>query len=141
MGVAACDSDPTEIDARDVTFAPELGIDLDAMTRIPGGIYYQDLETGRAPSAMAGREVWALYRGWLSDGTLFDERQDPTSPFHFRLGVGQVIEGWDRGLAGLGVGGVRKLVIPPSMGYGDRSHGPIPANSVLVFEVELLDVR
>jgi FKBP-type peptidyl-prolyl cis-trans isomerase len=81
-----------------------------------------------------------LYRGWLPDGTLFDERQNAANPFRFRLGAGSVIAGWDQGVQGMRAGGVRRLVIPPSLGYGDRPMGAIPPNSVLVFEIRLLSV-
>lgn len=136
----AC-GDPTAVDPRDVTFAPELGVDLDAMTRTSTGLYYQDLEVGEGAAATAGQVVSVLYRGWLPDGTLFDENQEPNDPFRFQLGVGRVIAGWDEGVAGMRPGGIRKLVIPPSLGYGDRRTGPIPANSVLVFDVELLSAE
>lgn len=134
----ACDDDPTGVDIRSVTFAPELDVDLDAMTRTSTGLYYQDLEPGDGPAAVAGQEVAVLYRGWLADGTLFDQRQDPANPFRFPLGAGWVIAGWDEGVAGMRPGGLRRLVIPPSLGYGDRPNGPIPPNSVLVFEIRRL---
>jgi FKBP-type peptidyl-prolyl cis-trans isomerase FkpA len=140
LAAVACDNDPAGIDVRDVTFAPELGIDLNAMVRTSSGLYYQDVEVGGAPTAMPGRDLAVLYKGWLSDGTLFDEAQNPQQPLRFRLGAGQVIAGWEEGLRGVGVGGVRRLVIPPSLAYGDRPRGTIPANSVLVFEVRLLSV-
>lgn len=136
----ACD-DPTGVDPRDVTFAPELGVDLDAMTRTSTGLYYQDLEVGEGAAATAGQVVAVLYRGWLPQGTLFDQAQDPTDPLRFRLGTGRVIAGWDEGVAGMRPGGLRLLVIPPSLGYGDRPVGPIPGNSVLVFEVRLLSAE
>lgn len=137
LAASACD-DPTTVDPRDVTFAPELGVDLDAMTRTSSGLYYQDLETGEGVAVTAGQRVAVLYRGWLPDGTLFDQRQDPDNPFRFDLGAGRVIAGWDEGVAGMRPGGLRLLVIPPSLGYGDRPAGSIPPNSVLVFEVRLL---
>jgi FKBP-type peptidyl-prolyl cis-trans isomerase FkpA len=142
LGVVAtaCDGDPAGIDVRDVTFAPELGIDLDAMTRSSNGLYQQDLEEGTGTTALASRTVAVLYRGWLPDATLFDERQDAANPFRFRLGAGSVIAGWDQGVQGMRAGGVRRLVIPPSLGYGDRPMGSIPPNSVLVFEIRLLSV-
>ena len=141
MAAAACEEDPTNVDPRNVTFAPELGIDLNAMTRLPSGLYYQDVEEGTGPTATAGKIVRAFYRGWLPNGTLFDQRQPPADPFRFQLGVGMVIQGWDEGVVGMKVGGVRKLVLPPSLGYGNRSIGSIPANSVLVFEVNLVEVE
>lgn len=107
-------------------------------TRTSTGLYYQDLEPGEGPAATAGQEVAVLYRGWLADGTLFDQRQDPANPFRFPLPAGWVIARWDEGVAGLRPGGLRRLLIPPSLGYGDRPNGPIPANSVLVFEIRRL---
>ena len=82
------------------------------------------------------------YVGTLTDGTKFDSSRDRGQGFDFKLGAGQVIKGWDQGVAGMKVGGVRKLTIPPELGYGARGYPPvIPPNSTLVFEVELLDVR
>jgi FKBP-type peptidyl-prolyl cis-trans isomerase FkpA len=139
--LAGCGSDPAGIDLRQVEFAPELGIDLDAMTRTSSGLYYQDVRLGSAPTAMPGRWVSVLYRGWLADGTLFDQSVDARDPLEFRVGAGTVIKGWDEGVAGMRLGGLRKLVIPPSLGYGHRPTGPIPANSVLVFEIQVVGVR
>jgi len=79
--------------------------------------------------------------GTLTDGTKFDSSVDRGQPFDFELGAGRVIKGWDEGVAGMKVGGKRKLVIPPDLGYGGRAIGKIPANSTLIFEVELLDVK
>jgi FKBP-type peptidyl-prolyl cis-trans isomerase FkpA len=138
---AACESDPHKVDPRDVSYAPALGIDLDAMTRMSGGLYYQDVEVGSGAAANAGNTVSAYYRGWLSNGALFDQAQPPAAPIRFLLGAGWVIAGWDQGLVGMQVGGVRKLVIPPSLGYGSQANGPIPRNSVLVFEVKLTAVE
>jgi FKBP-type peptidyl-prolyl cis-trans isomerase FkpA len=137
----ACGGDVTSPGADDVTYAPELGINLSQMTRTASGLYYQDVTVGDGTAATSGRGVLVLYRGWLSNGTLFDERQDPDDPIGFTLGIGEVIRGWDEGLVGMREGGTRKLVIPPALAYGDQRNGPIPANSVLVFEVTLLDVQ
>jgi FKBP-type peptidyl-prolyl cis-trans isomerase FkpA len=139
--MAGCDSDPTGTDPREVTFAPELGIDLSAMTRTSSGLYYQDVEVGTGTEAATGNTVGAYYRGWLPNGVLFDQRQPPSDPFRFQLGVGMVIVGWDEGVTGMRVGGVRKLVLPSALGYGNRPIGMIPANSVLVFEVNLVEVE
>lgn len=141
IAMAACESDPLGVDPRNVTFAPELGIDLDAMTRTSSGLYYQDMEEGTGATAAAGSNVSAYYRGWLPNGTLFEETQPPEDPISFELGIGFVIAGWDEGLVGMRAGGVRKLVIPPSLGFGNQAVGPIPANSVLVFEVNLVAVE
>jgi FKBP-type peptidyl-prolyl cis-trans isomerase FkpA len=134
---AGCSDGPTTVE--NTEFAASLGIDLDAMTRTNSGLYYQDLTVGTGAVAQAGTRVSVYYRGWLPNGLKFDERTSGT-PFSFPLGQGYVIAGWDEGVAGMKVGGKRKLVIPPSLGYGSRSQGAIPANSVLVFEVDLLGV-
>lgn len=127
-------------DPQDVIFADELGVDLDAMTRTSTGLYYEDIEVGEADEATVGSEVDVLYSGWLADGTLFDSRTSASNPFSFTLGIGQVIAGWDEGVNGMREGGIRLLVIPPQLGYGYSSNGPIPGNSVLVFRVQLLAV-
>lgn len=90
---------------------------------------------------MAGKTVSVNYTGTLTDGTKFDSSYDRNQPFDFQLGAGQVIKGWDQGVAGMKVGGKRKLVIPPGLGYGAQANGKIPANSTLIFEVELLSVK
>ncbi|MFO0695222.1 MAG: FKBP-type peptidyl-prolyl cis-trans isomerase [Polyangiales bacterium] len=100
-----------------------------------------DLVVGTGAEAVAGKQVTVHYTGTLTDGKKFDSSLDRNRPFVFALGKGQVIRGWDEGVAGMKVGGKRKLVIPPEMGYGARGFPPvIPPNSTLVFEVELLGV-
>jgi peptidylprolyl isomerase len=120
----------------DITFPPDfdssLGINLDAMTRTPSGLYYQDLVVGTGAVASAGKSATVGYSGWLPNGINFD-----SGSFSFTVGVGQVVPGFDEGVVGMQVGGKRRLVIPPDLGYGDRANGPIPANSTLVFEIEL----
>lgn len=101
-----------------------------------------DQHVGEGAEAIAGRTVSVHYTGTLLDGSKFDSSLDRGSPFAFVLGGGQVIQGWDQGVAGMKVGGKRKLTIPPELGYGARGFPPvIPPHSTLVFEVELLDVR
>ena len=101
-----------------------------------------DVKVGTGAEATAGKSVTVHYVGTLTDGSKFDSSRDRNQGFTFRLGAGQVIQGWDRGVAGMKVGGVRKLTIPPEMGYGARGFGSvIPPNSTLIFEVELLDVK
>ena len=100
----------------------------------------EDLVTGKGPEAVRGRNVQVHYTGWLLDGTRFDSSIGG-DPFTFQLGAGEVIEGWDRGVAGMKVGGKRKLTLPPELGYGTRGAPPdIPSNATLVFEVELIAV-
>jgi peptidylprolyl isomerase len=105
------------------------------------GLRYEDIVVGAGPSPQSGQEVTVHYTGALEDGTKFDSSLDRGQPFKFKIGVGQVIKGWDEGVMTMKVGGKRKLVIPPQLGYGRRGVGPIPPNSTLVFEVELLDVH
>ena len=100
-----------------------------------------DEVVGTGAEAKAGSNISVNYLGTLLDGTKFDSSYDRNQPFEFKLGSGQVIAGWDQGFAGMKVGGKRKLVIPASLGYGASGVGSIPANSTLVFEVELLSVK
>lgn len=102
----------------------------------------EDLVVGNGAEAKSGKPVKVHYTGWLTNGKKFDSSVDRGQPFRFLLGGGQVIQGWDKGVAGMKVGGKRKLTIPPQMGYGDRGAGNvIPPNATLVFEVELLGVE
>jgi len=107
-----------------------------------GFLEIEDLVIGEGAKAVSGDEVMVHYTGWLLNGTKFDSSLDRGQPLTFKLGVGDVIEGWDRGVRGMQTGGVRKLTIPSELAYGDRAVGGglIPANSTLVFEVELLDI-
>jgi FKBP-type peptidyl-prolyl cis-trans isomerase len=101
----------------------------------------EDIKQGDGAEAAAGQRVTVHYVGTLTNGSKFDSSRDRGKGFSFDLGKGQVIKGWDRGVAGMKVGGVRKLTIPPDLAYGDRGFPPvIPPGSTLVFEVELLGV-
>lgn len=101
----------------------------------------EDVKVGTGDEAKAGQKVTVHYVGTLTNGSKFDSSRDRGKGFSFGLGAGQVIKGWDQGVAGMKVGGVRKLTIPPHLAYGERGFPPvIPANSTLVFEVELLGV-
>jgi FKBP-type peptidyl-prolyl cis-trans isomerase len=111
------------------------------LTTLPSGLKYEDLKVGDGQEAATGDSVKVHYTGWLENGTKFDSSVDRGQPFEFNLGAGMVIKGWDEGVAGMKVGGKRKLVIPPELGYGAQgAGGVIPPNAVLIFEVELLDV-
>ncbi len=105
------------------------------------GLKYEDLVEGEGAVAEPGQRVSVHYTGWLTDGTQFDSSVARNDPFQFALGKGMVIRGWDEGVAGMKVGGRRKLTIPPQLGYGAQgAGGVIPPNATLVFEVELLDI-
>lgn len=105
------------------------------------GLTYEDLIEGGGTVAQAGQTVSVHYTGWLTNGKKFDSSKDRNQPFTFELGLGRVIKGWDEGVAGMKVGGKRKLTIPSTLGYGARgAGGVIPPNATLVFEVELLSV-
>jgi FKBP-type peptidyl-prolyl cis-trans isomerase FkpA len=135
--VAGCgdSTSPKPPDIEKTTFASSLNIDLATMTKTPEGVYYKDLNVGTGATIAAGQLIGARYTGWLANGTQFDSNVTAQSPFPFHLGAREVIEGWDLGLVGMKVGGKRQLIIPPSLGYGPNSNGPIPGNSILVFEV------
>ena len=95
------------------------------------GLKYVELKEGTGDEAKAGQTVEVHYTGWLKDGTKFDSSKDRNKPFEFKLGAGKVIKGWDEGVAGMKVGGTRKLIIPPELGYGKRGYpGAIPPDAV-----------
>ncbi len=106
------------------------------------GLKYVDEKEGTGKEAKAGDKVSVHYTGWLKDGKKFDSSKDRGTPFEFNLGAGDVIKGWDEGVAGMKVGGKRKLIIPSELGYGKRgAGGVIPPDAELTFEVELLGIR
>ncbi len=105
------------------------------------GLQIDEIKPGSGQAAKAGERVTVHYVGTLTDGSKFDSSRDRGRGFTFKLGAGEVIQGWDQGVAGMLIGGVRKLTIPPELGYGARGFPPvIPPNSTLVFEVELLSI-
>ncbi len=131
-------SGPGDPDLTSVTFAPELHVDISTMTRVGDGVYVRDLTVGDGADVVENKVISVRYQGWLTDGTRFDHNLAPRAVFQLVLGQRRVIAGWEQGLVGMKVGGKRLLVIPPSLGYGNQANGPIPANSVLVFEVEVV---
>ncbi len=134
--VAAPTTDAEKPGTIDTTAAPNNVKQGDVME-----LQKTDITTGTGKEAVSGTTVTVNYTGTLTNGTKFDSSLDRNQPFTFQLGAGQVIKGWDEGVVGMKVGGKRKLVIPPEMGYGNQATGSIPANSTLVFEVDLLDVK
>jgi FKBP-type peptidyl-prolyl cis-trans isomerase FkpA len=104
------------------------------------GLIIEDQSEGSGAEAQPGQHVTVHYTGWLTNGSKFDSSRDRDEPFSFPLGGRRVIAGWDEGVAGMKIGGKRKLTIPPQLGYGERgAGGVIPPNATLVFEVELLE--
>ena len=106
------------------------------------GLQIEDMKIGEGSEVKKFDIVTVNYTGTLEDGTKFDSSLNPgRTPFRFTVGAGQVIKGWDEGLMGMKVGGKRKLTIPPELGYGSRDNGPIPANSTLIFDIDLLGIE
>jgi FKBP-type peptidyl-prolyl cis-trans isomerase len=130
------------------TLRAQTGTDTSSPTKVTGkskstasGVEYWDIKVGTGATAVTGKTVKVHYTGWLTTGKKFDSSVDRGTPFDFPLGGGQVIKGWDEGVAGMKVGGKRQLRIPPVAGYGARgAGGVIPPNAILIFDVELLEV-
>ena len=108
----------------------------------PSGLRYADLKVGQGEEAKEGKIIEVNYTGWLENGTRFDSTHDCRRPLTLRLGAGDVVKGLDEGIAGMKVGGKRKLVVPPELGFGkEGGGGVIPPNATLIYEVEVLTVR
>ena len=140
--VACRDVSAPNEDPATTTYAASLNVNLSTMKRTADGLYYQDLSVGTGKQAAKDSSLKVYYTGYLTSGHVFDTNVNKT-PFAFVLGQGQVIPGWDEGiLAGdpMRVNGIRRLVIPPALGYGGRTSGSIPAGSVLVFDIRLAAV-
>ena len=127
------------VSVEQTTFATALGVNLASMTKTATGLYYQDTPAGAGAAAVSGNHVTVHYTGYLPNGTTIDTSIGKTA-FGFTLGAGSVIKGWDEGMVGMRVGGTRKLVIPAELAYGGAAVGPIPANSVLVFQIQLISI-
>ena len=133
-------ANPAPWDPESITFVDTLAVDLAAMQKTPAGLYLEDLTEGEGATARDNSLVSLHYIGYLPDGTVFDASVGG-EPFQFRVGANEVIRGWNLGLPGMRVGGIRRLVIRPSLGYRGRAMGRIPPNTTLVFDMKLLDVR
>ena len=142
--LSACGSDSTAPNVPSnpavETYASSLGVNIATMTKKNDNLFVQDVVVGTGAEAIAGRTIRVTYSGFLINGNRFDTNVGG-SPFSFTLGAGMVISGWDQGVAGMKVGGKRKLVIGSALGYSNQGSGPIPANATLVFDVELLCVQ
>ena len=142
--IAACGSDstaPSVPTIEETTFAPSLGIDLATFTKNANGLYFKELVIGAGALAQDGKQVGVRYKGQLPNGTTFDENPAPKPVFAFLLGAGQVVPGFDQGVRGMKVGGKRQVIIPPELGYGSRGSGAVPANSIMVFTIDLVSVQ
>ncbi len=139
--VCACATEPAPSPSAPAAAPPAAASTVGKAQVTPSGLSITDLAEGTGPSAHSGMTAKVHYTGWLKNGTEFDSSRS-RGPFQFRMGAGQVIPGWDEGLIGMKVGGKRRLVIPPHLGYGDRGSPPvIPPDAELVFEIELLGVE
>jgi FKBP-type peptidyl-prolyl cis-trans isomerase len=140
--LAACSLDDFRSRPLNPPIARELAVNEDALTTTPSGLRYQDVTEGDGAEARAGDTVSVHYTGWLTDGSQFDGSRGRGAPLTFQLGAGRVIAGWEEGVAGMKVGGSRKLVVPAQLGYGARGFPPvIPPNATLVFDIELLGIK
>ncbi|HEY4215684.1 MAG TPA: FKBP-type peptidyl-prolyl cis-trans isomerase [Gemmatimonadaceae bacterium] len=131
-GGAGATQRPVLGDVERTQFDPSLNVNLAAMSRRPDDMYVQDLTVGTGKVATTGRTVVVRFTGWLSDGKEFDSGELTVT-----LGTNKTIRAWEVGLLGMRVGGKRRLIVPPALGYGDKANGPIPANAVLIFEMEM----
>lgn len=120
-------------------YAAALRVDLDVMERRPNGLHVRDMVLGEGMRADSGDIARVHYTGWLASGVEFDSSRGE-EPFEVALGYGRVIKGWDQGVVGMRVGGQRRLVVPPALGYGSGGRGRIPGGATLVFDVELVEV-
>jgi len=122
-------------------FASELGIELSLMERTETGLYIQTLRRGQGAVANVGHNVVVHYEGWLPDGTKFESSRARHEPIEIPLGMDVVIDGWDEGIVGMRVGELRRLVIPPELGYGRQGSGAVPPNTPIVFQIELMGIK
>ncbi len=141
--IAACATaawQGTALDPTEITYADALDVDLSRMEEVEPGLFVEDLIPGSGRAAGRNSRVWIHYVTWLPDGTLIDTSVG-RDPFAFRLGEGEVIQGWNRAIPGMLIGGNRKLVVRPGLAYGSRGTANVPPDATLVFQVELVDTR
>ena len=131
----------TRLDA--IGFAPSLGVDLAASTRTASGLHFRDLRVGSGPAAGVGDAVTVRFMGALVTGEVFDSTKadEPAVAFRIGRGASRPVPGFEQGTIGMQVGGIRQIIIPPELGYGETGRGPVPPNAVLVFTVELVSVK
>jgi FKBP-type peptidyl-prolyl cis-trans isomerase len=146
MGVAAMPLAGQQAQSKDAQAAKPAPAQKAAKTPdpvvLPSGLKYWDLKVGVGTEAVKGKTVSVNYTGWLTNGKKFDSSFDAGRPYEFRIGAGTVIKGWEEGVAGMKIGGKRKLEIPPDLAYGKSGYpGVIPPNSTLIFEIELVGVK
>ena len=140
LALCACVGATTIATVENTQYNPSLKVDLKSSTRLANGEYYRDLVPGMGAAVSNGQLLGVHYTGWLSNGTQFDGNAGGAA-FPFVLGGGQVIAGWDLGFDGASVGGIRQLIIPPALAYGQTGQGAIPGNAVLVFNVQIDSAR
>jgi len=138
LALGACGSTATAPTIETATFAPSLGVNLATSTRLSSGVYYRDVTVGTGAVVANGQLLQMRYAGFLTNGSSFDANAAPQTPFSFTIGSREVISGWDQGVVGMRVGGRRQLIIPPAFAYGSNALPGIPANSILVFNVEVV---
>ena len=146
QSVVAAPINPTVATSTDVnennTLIAQKDMSDENVVTTPSGLKYVVIKEGTGATPETGQTVTVHYTGTLEDGTKFDSSRDRDRPFDFKIGVGQVIKGWDEGLSTMKIGDRRKLIIPPELGYGSRgAGGVIPPNATLIFDVELLGIK
>jgi peptidylprolyl isomerase len=142
IAIPACSQKEPKANATDKGAEVQTAAAASAAVKTPSGLAYTDIVKGTGAAPVMGKTVTVHYTGRLENGTKFDSSVDRGQPFVFTIGIGQVIPGWDEGVASMRVGGKRKLVVPPQLGYGEAgAGGVIPPNATLIFDVELLSVE
>ena len=135
--IIRCGKEAPVVQARNLPPAPP----LPGAITTASGLQYVDLITGTGKTAADDDHVSVLFTGWLTDGTQFDNSLDKNNPFKFEVGETEVNKGWDEGVTGMKVGGKRKMIIPPALGFGAKGKGNVPPNATLIYEIELLAIQ